>query len=63
MQCLEVALSFSLPFPCPRQRLSLVLGERKESAFIEKQIVWVPMAHACNPCYSGGFWFEASLGK
>jgi hypothetical protein len=21
------------------------------------------MAHACNPSYTGGSWFEASLGK
>jgi hypothetical protein len=24
---------------------------------------WVPVAHACNPSYSGGSQFEASLGK
>jgi hypothetical protein len=24
---------------------------------------WALVAHACNPNYLGGLWFEASLGK
>jgi hypothetical protein len=25
--------------------------------------IWMPEAHAFNPSYSGGLWFEASLSK
>jgi hypothetical protein len=37
--------------------------ETKKPSLKDKSSCRVLVAHACNPSYSGGSWFEASPGK